>query len=84
MTKREHDAATKENWKCRGMASDERREYKARRFAGAGRDYVAERASEIRRTRRMLGRVDTLGVGSRFRASSAWRASQGLSLLRLG
>ena len=95
MTKREFDAATKENWGGR-MASDERCSYRERRMRehnGCGAygpscaptDYITRRANEMARTR--AGRypwepvLATLGIGSRFRAPQAWAAQTGRSML---
>lgn len=96
MTKREFDAATKENWGGRGMASDVRCSYRERRMRehdGCGAygprcapsDYIARRAWEMQRVRRLRypwePALATLGVGSKFRAGQAFAARQGWPLL---
>lgn len=88
MTKREHDAATKENWGGKGMASDERWSYRRRRgvYLTAPRDYIAERAAYMawRNHPSAIGRdgfLPTLGIGSRYRVPQAYRARTGAPLL---
>lgn len=96
MTKREFDALTKENWGGKGMARDERCNYRERRMLkhnGSGAheptdtavDYLAEREHEIRYLRRIRDwhepLLPVLGIGSRWRAPAAWRAKKGQTLL---
>lgn len=87
MTKREFDRETQENWCCDGMASDERRAYRARRMRvlDRERDYIRSRAARMRELRRMRDNWEktlaTLDRGSPFRAPIAYRARVGQTLL---
>lgn len=79
MTKRQHDAATKINFKSR-MASDERRSYRRERGLpelAYGRrqcfDRLVIRQVETLDARRRDGSWATLGIQSRFRAPACFR-----------
>lgn len=89
MTRRDFNRLTQENWGEAGMASDERRDYRARRCqVDAGYDWLAYRAAEQAR-RNARGRVvvdgflPTLSTASRWRNVAAHARAAGLPLLRV-
>ena len=70
MTRRDFDAATRENWGGPFMASDERAAYRAARHRDApGVDRLAVRAAYLRRRGR-----SPLWIGSPHRAPALYRA----------
>lgn len=88
MTRKQFDAVTKENWGSDCMARDERSDYRRSRRVVIGDDMIARRAAEMVRRNHaewvaLDGRLDTLGLASKWRSVASERARSGLSLLRL-
>lgn len=90
LTKREFDNVTKRNWRGKGMASDERHNYRSTRHlptygcpAYAGNAPAPDKLAQRAAWRRANPHLATLGLGSPMRAPVEWRLMGRLPRVRL-